>query len=90
MASTGPGGAGDTVHAFAAVLADYSPYEADWLQCGKHENAYLALRAAADIAPEEIAGRPAVRQFVRDLITSAPSSAQHWAEDFAHHLEVSR
>src|SRR6266540_4083095 len=61
-----------------------------FLQYGKHENAYLALRAARDIAPEEIAGRPAVRQLLRDLITSAPPSIQRQAEDFARHLGVSR
>jgi hypothetical protein len=47
-----------------------------FLQCGKHENACLALRAARDIAPEEITGRPAGRRFVRDLITSAPPSVR--------------
>lgn len=61
-----------------------------FLQYSKHENAYLALRAAKEIAPEEIAGRPAVRQLVRDLITSAPPSIQRQAEDFALHLGVPR
>jgi hypothetical protein len=61
-----------------------------FLQYGKHENAYLALRAARDIAPEEIARRPAVRQLVRDLITSAPPSVQRQAEDFARDLGVPR
>jgi hypothetical protein len=45
-----------------------------FLQYGKHENAYLALRAARDIAPEEIAGRPRPPA-PRDLITSAPSES---------------
>ncbi len=31
-----------------------------------------ALRAAEDVAPEEIAGRPAARRLVRDLMTTAP------------------
>jgi len=61
-----------------------------FLQYGQHENAYLALRAARDIAPEEIAGRPAVRQLLRDLIVSAPPSIQRQAEDFARHLGVPR
>ena len=60
-----------------------------FLQYGKHENAYLALRAANDVAPEEIAGRPAVRRLVRDLITSAPPSVQRQAEDFGRRLRVS-
>jgi transcriptional regulator with XRE-family HTH domain len=65
----------DTAHAF--------------LQWGKHENAYFALRAAGDIAPEEIAGRPAVRHLVRGLATSAPPSIQRQAEDFMLHLGIS-
>ena len=61
-----------------------------FLQYGKHGNAYLALRAAKDIAPEEIAGRPAVRQLVRDLIASAPPSVQRKAQDFARGLGALR
>ena len=61
-----------------------------FLQCGKHDKAYLALRAAAEMAPEEIAGRPAVHRIVRDLITSAPPSTQRQAEDFAHRIGVTR
>jgi hypothetical protein len=45
-----------------------------FLQCGKHENAYLTLRAAGQVAPEEIADRPAVRQVIRDLTATAPPS----------------
>ena len=59
-------------------------------QCGKHQNAYLALRAARDIAPEEISGRPAVHQLVRDIITSAPPGVQRQAEQFADRLGVAR
>ena len=33
-----------------------------FLQCGKHERAYLALRAAEEIAPEEITGRPSAHR----------------------------
>jgi transcriptional regulator with XRE-family HTH domain len=61
-----------------------------FLQYGKHENAYLTLRAARDLAPEEITRRPAVRQLVRDLITTAPVSVQTQARDFASSLGVSR
>ena len=61
-----------------------------FLQYGKHENAYLALRAARDIAPEEVAGRPVVRQLVRDLIASAPPSVQRKAQDFARGLGALR
>ena len=59
-----------------------------FLQCGRHERAYLALRAADDIAPEEITGRPAARRLVRDLITTAPLSVQRQAEDFARRIGV--
>ncbi len=59
-------------------------------QCGKHEKAYLALRAAEQMAPEEIAGRPAVHRLVRDLITTAPPSIQRQAADFGHQLGVTR
>ena len=71
----------------ASLLIDTSRA---FLQYGKHENAYLALRAARDIAPEEIARRPAVRRLVHDLVTSAPPSVQRQAKDFARGLGVPR
>jgi hypothetical protein len=61
-----------------------------FLQCGKHEKAYLALRAAEQMAHEEIAGRPAAHRLVRDLITTAPPSIQRQAQDFGHQLGVTR
>ena len=57
-----------------------------FLQYGRHDRAYLALRAAEDIAPEEITGRPAARRLVRDLMTTAPLSLQRQAEDFARRI----
>lgn len=59
-----------------------------FLQCGRHERAYLALRAAEEIAPEEITGRPAARRLVRDLMTTAPLSVHRQAEDFARRIGV--
>ncbi|MGH3222584.1 MAG: XRE family transcriptional regulator [Streptosporangiaceae bacterium] len=59
-----------------------------FLQCGRHERAYLALRAAEEIAPEEITGRPAARRLVGDLMTTAPLSVQRQAEDFARRIGV--
>ena len=59
-----------------------------FLQCSRHERAYLALRAAEEIAPEEITGRPAARRLVRDLMTTAPLSVQRQAEDFARRIGV--
>jgi len=61
-----------------------------FLQCGKHENSYLTLRATHDIAPEEITGRPAVRQLARDLITTAPPTVQRQAAEFATELGIAR
>jgi transcriptional regulator with XRE-family HTH domain len=59
-----------------------------FLQYGKHENAYLTLRAARDLAPQEIAGRPAVHQVVRDLATTASPSIQRRAADFAGQVGI--
>jgi hypothetical protein len=59
-----------------------------FLQCGRHERAYLALRAAEEIAPEEITGRPSAHRLVRDLVTTAPPSIQRQAEDFARRIGV--
>ena len=61
-----------------------------FLQRGEHERAYLALRAAEQLAPEEITGRPAVHQIVRDLMTSAPPSIRRQAQDFGHAIGVTR
>lgn len=61
-----------------------------FLQWGKHEKAYLALRAAEQTAPEEVAGRPSVHRLVRELVTTAPPTVRCDAEDFALHLGVSR
>jgi transcriptional regulator with XRE-family HTH domain len=59
-----------------------------FLQCGRHERAYLALRAAEEVAPEEITGRPQAHRLVRDLMNSAPLSVQRQAEDFARRIGV--
>ena len=61
-----------------------------FLQWGKHEKAYLALRAAEQTAPEEVAGRPSVHRLVRELVTTAPPTVRRDAEDFALRLGVSR
>jgi transcriptional regulator with XRE-family HTH domain len=61
-----------------------------FLQCGKHGNAYLTLRAAQELAPEEISRRPAVRQVVQELVTTAPSSIRAQAREFADSLAASR
>jgi transcriptional regulator with XRE-family HTH domain len=61
-----------------------------FLQCSKPGKAYLALRAAEGMAPEDISGRPAVHRLVRDLITSAPPSTRSQAEDFAQRIGIAR
>ncbi len=61
-----------------------------FLQWGRHEKALTALRAAADTAPEEVAGRPAVHRLISDLLRSAPPSIRQDAGQFAASLGVSR
>ena len=61
-----------------------------FLQWGRHEKAYIALRAAQETAPEEVTGRPSVHRLVRDLITSAPPSIRRDAEQFATQIGITR
>jgi hypothetical protein len=61
-----------------------------FLQWGRHEKAYIALRVAEEIAHQEVAGRPSVHRLVRDLRSSAPQSIQHDIGQFASQIGVSR
>lgn len=61
-----------------------------FLQWGRHENTYLALRAAEQIAHEEVAGRPSVRRLVRELVASAPPTVRRDAAEFAARVGVPR
>jgi hypothetical protein len=61
-----------------------------FLQWGKHEKAYIALRAAEETAHEEVAGRPSVHRLIGDLLTSAPPSIRRDVEEFATQMGVSR
>ena len=61
-----------------------------FLQWGRHEKAYIALRAAWETAPEEVTGRPSVHRLVRDLITTAPPSIRRDAEQFASQIGITR
>jgi hypothetical protein len=54
-----------------------------FLQRGRHENAYRALRAAHQAAPEEVTGRAAIRDLVRDLAATAPVTVRRDASQFA-------
>jgi hypothetical protein len=59
-----------------------------FLHWGKHENAYIALRAAEETAHEEVAGRPSVHRVVRQLIVTAPPSMRREAGELAAQIGV--
>ena len=61
-----------------------------FLQWGKHEKAYTALRTAEQVAHEEVTGRPAVHRLVRDLATTAPPGVQRDARQFASQIGAGR
>jgi transcriptional regulator with XRE-family HTH domain len=61
-----------------------------FLQWGRHEKAYLSLRAAEEVAHEEVAGRPSVHRLVRELLITAPQSIRRDAEEFAAQIGVTR
>jgi hypothetical protein len=60
-----------------------------FLQWGRHEKAYIALRTAEEIAHEEIAGRPSVQRLVRELVISAPPTVRRDATQFATRIGIS-
>jgi transcriptional regulator with XRE-family HTH domain len=57
-----------------------------YLQCGKHERSYIALRAAEQIAPEEVIRRRTARDVVMSLITTGPPSVQSHAYEFGRRI----
>jgi transcriptional regulator with XRE-family HTH domain len=59
-----------------------------FLMWGKHDRALDALRAAGQIAPEEITGRPTARRLVGDLVNTAPISIRREAREFADTLGI--
>ena len=71
----------------ASLLIDTARAFPQW---GRHEKAYIALRAAEETAPEEVTGRPSVHRLVRDLITSAPPSIRRDADQFASQIGITR
>jgi len=77
----------DVTERRAALLIDTARA---FLQWGRHEKAYTALRAAEEIAPEEVADRPSVQRIVRELVATAPPSLRRDAEEFATQIGVSR
>jgi transcriptional regulator with XRE-family HTH domain/tetratricopeptide (TPR) repeat protein len=77
----------DVTERKAALLIDTARA---FLQWGRHEKAYTALRAAEEIAPEEVADRPSVHLIVRELVATAPLTLRRDAEEFATQIGVSR
>jgi transcriptional regulator with XRE-family HTH domain len=69
----------------AALLIDTARA---FLQRGRHDSAYIALREAHETAPEEVAGRSAVRTLVRDLAATAPQTVRRDAARFAADIGV--
>jgi hypothetical protein len=67
----------------AAFFVDTAQAFAQW---GKHEKAYHALRAAEQLAPQEIRSRPAVRRLVSDLLATAPPTIRPHIREFADQL----
>jgi hypothetical protein len=59
-----------------------------FLMWSKHEQALHMLRAAEQIAPEEITGRPSTRRLVGDLVATAPISVRREAREFADSLGI--
>ncbi|MEV4891509.1 helix-turn-helix transcriptional regulator [Nonomuraea sp. NPDC055795] len=69
----------------ATLLLDTSTA---FLQCGKHEQALHVLRAAEQIAPEEVTGRAAAHRLIRDILATAPISVRREAREYAASLGV--
>ena len=69
----------------ATLLLDVSRA---YLQWGRHQKAYTALRAAEATAHEEVAGRPSVHRLLRDLRTTAPASIRRDVDQFAAQIGV--
>ncbi|MFI7643167.1 helix-turn-helix domain-containing protein [Nonomuraea sp. NPDC049400] len=69
----------------ATLLLDTSRAFLMWNQ---HDKALHILRAAGEIAPEEITGRPAALRLVRDILATAPISVRREAREYAATLGV--
>ncbi|WP_101787216.1 transcriptional regulator [Nonomuraea indica] len=69
----------------ATLLLDTSRAFLMWNQ---HDKALHILRAAGEIAPEEITGRPAALRLVRDILATAPISVRREADEYAATLGV--
>ncbi len=70
----------------ATLLLDTARAFLTW---NKHDQALYVLRAAGEIAPEEITARPATLRLVRDLLATAPITVRREAREYAESLGVS-
>jgi hypothetical protein len=71
----------------ASLLIDVARAFFQW---GRYEQAYAALRAAEQTAPEEVAARPAVCALARNLAALAPPAVRRDAEQFASRIDAAR
>jgi hypothetical protein len=69
----------------ASVLVDVA---SAYLQWGKPEQAYEVLCAAERLAPQELSGRPAVRQLILDTWAGAPATLSRRVEELARRTGV--
>jgi hypothetical protein len=67
----------------ASLFIDTAQAFAQW---GKHEQAYQALRAADQVAPEEVRARRSVQGLAADLATRAPRTVRAQAREFAERI----
>ncbi|RBQ21910.1 XRE family transcriptional regulator [Spongiactinospora rosea] len=58
------------------------------LMCGRHDRALGVLRAAADIAPEEVTGRPGGSRLLWDIGTTAPAGVRREVREYAAAMGV--
>jgi len=64
----------------ASFFVDTARAFAQW---GKHEKVLHALRAAEELAPQEVRSRPAVRRLISDLLATAPPTVRPHLSEFA-------
>jgi hypothetical protein len=69
----------------ATLLLDVSRA---FLQWGRHDKAYAALRAAEATAHQEVAGRPSVHRLLGELRLTAPASIRRDVDQFAAQMGV--
>jgi hypothetical protein len=67
----------------AAFLVDVARAFAQW---GKHEKAYHAIRAAMQLAPQEVGSRPSVRRLVADLLATSPPTVRPYLRELADNI----